>query len=68
MNIKVSKSEFKVLLNNTSPSMSKCIALTKKGHMVQTGNQHNYDWKWSDEYLDSLSERELERLYNLYKR
>jgi len=45
------------------PTMEMAVAYTKQGTARFTGNQHNPDWAWAQDYLRSADEPTLQALY-----
>ena len=56
------------LVNGVSPSSDECIKLEGLKYMKFTGNQSSEEWQWSQEFLKSISNEELYKLYCQYKR
>jgi hypothetical protein len=52
------------MICGTQPTMEQCTELTSNGIMEFCGNQHNPDWKFDREMLDTFSEIDLFSLYN----
>ena len=55
------------LVNSVSPSADECIKLQGLKYMEFTGNQWNEDWEWNQEFLKSINEEELYKLYCQFK-
>jgi len=69
MSVELTKQDLINLLRGTKPdSMQECDNLTKAGYMEFCGNQHNEDWRWKEDKLQTLSEEELWNLYQEYKK
>ena len=56
------------LVDSISPSMDECIKLEGLKYMKFTGNQSSEEWQWNKEFLESINNEELYKLYCQFKR
>lgn len=45
------------------PNMQYASDMEKEGAVAYNGDQHRIEWKWNDEYLDTLSKMDLVNLW-----
>jgi hypothetical protein len=67
MNIELDKKDLLMLVNSVFPKIERCIKLEALNYMEYTGDQHNIEWKWNQEFLNKLNENELYELYKSIK-